>query len=91
MFQCANLEHVRIVPTLTKGRMGKNESDRIVQGQKTFLVFQNQVISGNIIAFIGPTPQTAVNLASLFVNAEISRVGFMSLNSSKVLLIRRIE
>ena len=44
MLQSADLEHIRVVPALTQGRVGENEPRRFFKGQQPFLVFQNQVI-----------------------------------------------
>ena len=45
MFQGTDLEHIRVIPALTQGRVGEDEPRRLLKRQQPFLVFQNQVIS----------------------------------------------
>ena len=44
MLQSADLEHIRVVPTLAQSRVGENEPRGLLKGQQSFLIFKNQVI-----------------------------------------------
>ena len=50
MLQGADLKHVRIVPSLTQRGVGEDEAYRIIKRKQAFLIFKNQVISGDMVA-----------------------------------------
>ena len=87
MLQGANLEHVRIIPALTKSRVRENEAYRVFKGEQPFFVLQNQIVSRNIVAFITATFQRTVYLATFLVNAEITGVCAVDINGAEVLLV----
>ena len=72
--------------------MGEDKSCRLVKGQQPFLVFQNEVVGGNIIRELSTTLERRVDAATgLFVDAEIALVRVGSFNAAEILLIRRIK
>ena len=91
MFQCADLEHVGIVPTFPQGRVGENKAYRVAEGKQALLILHDQVIGGNIVAFVAAAFGGTVHLPPLFVDGEISCVGLVGVNASEVLLIGRVE
>ena len=73
--QGADLEHVGIVPAFPQGGMGENEPCRFVKGEQPLLVFQNQIIGGNVVGKLAATFGLAVDgMASFLINAEIAPV-----------------
>ena len=92
VLQSADLEHIRVVPALTQCGVGEYEPCRLVKGQQPFLVFQNEVVGGNIIRELSTTLERRVDAATgLFVDAEIALVRVSSFNAAEILLIRRIK
>ena len=49
VFQGTDLEHIRVVPSLTQGRMGEDKTGRLFKGQQALFIFQDQVVSRNIV------------------------------------------
>ena len=52
LFQRANLEHIRVIPTFTKGRVGEDEANRgtlRIPIQQKLFVLHDQVVCVNII------------------------------------------
>ena len=44
ILQCADLEHIRVVPTFPQGGVGENKPCRLLKGQEPFFVLQDQII-----------------------------------------------
>lgn len=75
VLQGANLKYIGIVPAFPKGGMGENEPCRLVKGEQPLLVFQNQIIGGNIVGKLAATFGLAVDgMAGFLINAEIAPV-----------------
>ena len=88
LFQCANLEHVWVVPAFTQRRVRENETHRglfRITIQKQFLVLHNQVIGVNIVRrtllLIG---ELAVGHLALFVHGEVTGVGIVGRNCVQI-------
>ena len=93
VFQSANLEDIRVVPAFPQGRMGEDKPGGFLEGKQAFLVFENQVISGDILGKFAAALNLAVYSApGLFVDAEIALVNVSRLPAkvAKILLIRGI-
>ena len=88
VLQGADLKYIGIVPALPQGRVREDEAHRILKGQQPLLVLQNQVVGGDVVAFITAAFEGAVHLPAFFVDAEISGVGPVSLDALEVLRIR---
>ena len=75
LFQCANLEYVRVIPAFTQGRMGEDESYwgplRITIQQK-LLVLHDQLISADIIRSRFFSTDLAVDHFALAVDGEVA-------------------
>ena len=71
--------------------MREDKAHRIAEGKKPLLVFQNQIVSRNIIALVTAALQRAVNLAAFLINAEITGMRFMHIDAAQILLIWRVE
>ena len=91
MFQRTYLKDIRIVPTLTQCGMGKDKPYRIVKRQQNFLVFEDKVISGNIIAFIFATLEGTVYFRPFLVNADISCMRAFRFNIAELLFLGGLE
>src|SRR5699024_5137012 len=75
MLQRTNLKYIWVIPPFSQSRVGKDKACRLVKGQQTFFVLQNQIVSGNIVRKLTATLQLTVDTsAGLFVNTEISFV-----------------
>ena len=90
VLQCADLKNIGVVPAFPQGRVGKDKTHRFLKAQKAFFIFKNQVIGGNVIAFITSPLDRTVHLAAVLVNAEIPRVGFGGINAFQVTDVRRV-
>ena len=91
MLQGTNLEYIRIIPSFAESRVGENKTYRILKGKQTFLVLQNQIICGNIVAFITATFQRTIYLMAFFVDAEVTGMRAVDINGAKILLIWRVK
>ena len=49
MFQCADLEHIRVIPALPQGGMGENKPGGLLKAEQPLLILQDQVIGRYII------------------------------------------
>ncbi len=67
--------------------MREDKTNRIAERQEPFLVLENQIICGYIIAFFASAFGRTVNLMSFLVDAEISGMSLMSFNITQILLI----
>ena len=88
------LEHVGIVPAFTESRVREDKSCRLVEGKQTFLVFQNKIISRDIVRELASAFQLTVDAsAGLFINTEISSVNgvLVKAHVGKISLIRCIQ
>ena len=88
LFQCANLEHVRVVPAFAQRGVRENETHRglfRITIQKQLLVLHDQVIGVNIIgcAFL-LVGKLAVGHLALFVNGEVTGMGIMGRNRVQI-------
>ena len=73
LFKCANLEYVRVIPTFTKSRVREDKSCRLIEGQKSFFVLEDQVVSRDIIRELASTLELAVDASScLLIDTEVS-------------------
>lgn len=94
VLQSADLEHIRVVPSLTQRRVGEDKPCRLVKGQQPFLVFQNQVIGGNIVGELAATLDLAVHAAPGFlIDAEVAFMysAHIAASGFEIFLIRRIK
>ena len=88
LFQCTNLEHIRVVPAFAQCGVRENETHRRlfrITIQKQFLVLHNQVIGVNIVGrtllLVG---ELAVGHFALLINGEVTGVGVMGRNRVQV-------
>ena len=88
LFQCANLEHVRVVPAFAQCGVRENETHRgffRITIQKQLLILHDQVIGVNIVGrtllLVG---ELAVGHLALFVNGEVTGVGVMGGNCVQI-------
>ena len=94
MTERTNLKYVGIVPAFSQGRVRENKSCRLVEGEQTFLVFQNKIISRDIVRELASAFQLTVDAsAGLFINTEISSVNgvLVKAHVGKISLIRCIQ
>ena len=91
MLQGTNLEHVRVIPSFAKSGVREDEAYRIFKGKQKLLVFQNQIVSGNIVTFITAAFQRAIYLMAFLVDAKVTSMRAMDINGAEILLIWRIE
>ena len=88
LFQCTNLEHIRVVPAFAQCGVRENETHRGLFGitiQKQLLILHDQVIGVNIIgcAFL-LVGKLAVSHLALFVNGEVTGMGVMGGNCVQI-------
>ena len=94
MLQRTNLKYIRVIPSLSQSRVREDKTCRLVKGQQTFFVLQNQIVSGNIVRKLAATLQLTVDTsAGLFVNTEISFVNrtYITAHRFQIFLVRSIE
>ena len=56
--QCANLENVRVVPSLAQRRVAEDEAQRLARGEQPLLVAHDQIVS--LVIRLGRAPLAAV-------------------------------
>ena len=88
LFQCTNLEHVRVVPAFAQRGVRENETYRglfRITIQKQLLVLHNQVICVNVVrcAFL-LVGELAVGHLALLINGEVTGVGVMGGNCVQI-------
>ena len=88
LFQCTNLEHIRVVPAFAQCGVRENETHRGLFGitiQKQLLILHDQVIGVNIVRcaffFVG---ELTVSHLALFVNGEVTGMGVMGGNCVQI-------
>ena len=94
VLQSTDLEHIWVVPALTQCGVGEDEPCWLVKGQQPFLVFQNQVIGGNIVGELAATLELTVHAAPGFlIDAEIALMhpAYIAASGFEILLIRRVK
>ena len=88
----AYLEYIRVVPALAQCGVREDEACRLFEAEQTFLVLENQVIRGNIIAELTAALELAVNSASSFlINAEIAAMRGMNIDAIEICHILRVK
>ena len=85
--QRADLEHIGIVPTFAQGRMGEDESCRLIETQQAFFVLQNQVVSRDVVRCILAAFHLTINRMAFLVDGEIAVVYLCSRETTQVSLI----
>ena len=79
--QGADLEHIWVVPTFPKGRVGEDKPHRLVQAEQPLLILHNQVVGIGIIRGLGFAVHLTLHKASLLalflVDGEVALVGLM--------------
>ncbi len=93
LLQGANLENIGIIPSLTKGRVRKDKSDRRflwISLQKQLLIFHNEVICIHIVRSLVLLVITgnSVDNVSPFVNGKIARMCVVCRNLRQIRQIR---
>ena len=91
MLQGADLEHIRVIPTFTQGRVGEDKPGRLLKGQQPFLIFQNQVIGGNIIGQIRSALDRTVYAMPLFIDTEIAFMHIVYIDRIQISQIVRVK
>ena len=71
--------------------MREDKAYRVLKGEQPLLVLQDQIICGNIIAFITATFQRTIYFMAFFVDAEITGMRAVDINGAKILLIWRVK
>ena len=94
MLQSTDLEHIRVIPSFTQCGVGEDKPCWLVKGKQPFLVFQDQIIGGNIVGKLAATLELAVHAApGFFVDAEIALMypAHIAASGFEVFLIRRVK
>ena len=90
--QRADLEYFRIVPPLAQSRMRKDKPCRLVEAQQAFLVFQNQVVGGNVVRKVAFLSRLAVDGSSAFlVYREIAVVYLFGAETEQISLVSVVK
>ena len=94
VLQSADLKHIRVVPAFTQCGVGEDEPCRLVKGQQSFLVLQNQIVGRNIVGEFAATLELAVHAVPGFlVDAEIALMypAYIAAGGFEIFLIRRVK
>ena len=88
------MEHIRVIPSFTQCGVGEDKPCWLVKRKQPFLVFQNQVIGGNIVGELAATLELAIHAAPGFlIDAEVALMypAHIAASGFEVFLIRRVK
>ena len=94
VLQSTDLEHIRVIPSFTQCGVGEDKPCWLVKGKQPFLVFQNQVIGGNIVGELAATLELTIHAAPGFlIDAEVALMypAHIAASGFEIFLIRRVK
>ena len=74
VFERADLEHVRIVPTLAQCGVAEDEPGRFAEAQQAFLVLEDEFVRADVVAFVRAAIALGIAGMAVLVVAEVAVV-----------------